>query len=329
MNAGELIILGRQLTRIGTAALRDARLPGGAIPTGISLVGADVLTHPATSVSEIAQRTGLRPGYVSESVAELRDRGVVEIEPHPGDEGRTRVRLAEDAPPERATTAALADVTAALRDALGPETSPDTVTESLAALAELARRLGPGSSGSAPAGPGVSTAAADEPARDATEEEQTEETLITRAVPTRSAGTGAGAREALEPDARGDEDGSDEGGPDESKPDATRVDSTRIDRTRVDRTRVDLSRTRVDATRADRTRVDLPPPDPTRADWKRAGLPRAASSGGISSGGTGAGNTANARRAVRAKTDPAVRSRSGRKRQSRLSRIARYLTGDQ
>jgi DNA-binding MarR family transcriptional regulator len=312
MNAGELIILGRQLTRIGTAALRDARLPGGAIPTGISLVGADVLAHPATSVSEIAQRTGLRPAYVSESVTELRDRGVVETEPDPGDEGRTRVRLAADARPERATTAALADVTSALRDALGPETRPDTLTAALAALTEINRRLSPGASGSAPAGPGLATAAPDQPAGDAEDEEETEETLITRAVPTRSARSDADPREPGEPDAHGDGDD-----PDEGEPDVTQVDSTRVDRTRVD-----LSRTRVDATRADRTRVDLPPPDPTRADWKRADLPRPASSGGA-----GAGNTANARRAVRAKADPAVRSRSGRKRQSRLSRIARYLTG--
>jgi DNA-binding MarR family transcriptional regulator len=297
MNAGELIILGRQLTRIGTAALRDARLPGGAIPTGISLVGADVLAHPATSVSEIAQRTGLRQGYVSESVTELRDRGVVETEPDPGDEGRTRVRLAADAHPERATTAALADVTSALRAALGPETSPDTVTAALDALTELTGRLSPVSSGSAPAGPGHSKAAPDQPAGDAEDEEETEETLITRAVPTRSAGADAAPRESGEPDACDD-------GPDEGEPDVTRMDSTRADRTRVD-----LSRTRVDATRADRTRADLPRP--------------------ASSGGSGAANTANARRAVRAKTDPAVRSRSGRKRQSRLSRIARYLTGDE
>lgn len=279
VNAGELIILGRQLTRIGTAALRDAQLPGGAIPTGISLIGADVLAYPATSVSEIAQRTGLRQGYVSESVAELRDRGVVETEPDAGDEGRTRVRLAADAHPERATAAALADVTPALRGALGPGAGPGTVTTALASLDELARQLGSRAAGS--------EAAPDQPAGDAGDEEETEETLVTRAVPTRSAGTGA------------------EDGPDAGEPDVTRVDSTRADRTRAD-----LSRTRVDATRADRTRADLPRP--------------------ASSGGIGVGNTANARRAVRAKTDPAaVRARSGRKRQSRLSRIARYLTGDE
>jgi DNA-binding MarR family transcriptional regulator len=58
------------------------------IPAGLSMVGADVFAHPATSISEIAHRTGLRQSYVSESVARLRDRGVVETAPDPAEASR-------------------------------------------------------------------------------------------------------------------------------------------------------------------------------------------------------------------------------------------------
>lgn len=142
VNAGELIVLGRELTKIGTAALRGARLPGGAVPSGIAMVGADVLAHSPTSAGEIADRTGLRRGYVSESVAKLRDQGVVETAPDPRDSRRTLVRLTA-AHPERVTAAASEPVEAALRDALGPGTDRETAIALLAALVEVAERLRP------------------------------------------------------------------------------------------------------------------------------------------------------------------------------------------
>lgn len=142
MKAGELIVLGRQLTEIGTTAMRGARLPAGAVPSGISMVGADVLEHPATSIGEIADRTGLRQRYVSQAVAKLRDQGVVETAPDPRDARRTRVRLAASHP-ERVTVAASAPVDQALRDALGPGTDRETAIAILAALTELAERLRP------------------------------------------------------------------------------------------------------------------------------------------------------------------------------------------
>jgi DNA-binding transcriptional ArsR family regulator len=99
MTAGELIMLGRQLTRIGTEAMRGQ---GGSLaPAGQGMVAADVFSHPATPVGEIADRTGLRQSYVSESIARLRDEGVVETSADPADGRRTLVRLAPGHPATR------------------------------------------------------------------------------------------------------------------------------------------------------------------------------------------------------------------------------------
>lgn len=142
LTAGELIILGSRLTKIGVAAMRG---PHGdqspAMPPGLSMVGADVLAHPATSISEIAKRTGLRQSYVSESVARLRDQGMVQTGPDPRDGRRTLVRLAAGHK-DRVASHAAAPVDAALAEALG-ETDPAALAEIIAALTGLTRRLKP------------------------------------------------------------------------------------------------------------------------------------------------------------------------------------------
>jgi DNA-binding MarR family transcriptional regulator len=152
MTAGELIILGRQLTKIGTSAMRsggtapdDGSAPRHGrepeIPAGLSMVGADVFAHPATSITEIAARTGLRQSYVSDSVARLRDQGVVETAPDPADRRRTLVRLVPGHP-HRVASAAAAPVEEALAQALG-NPDPAALAGIIATLAELARRLRP------------------------------------------------------------------------------------------------------------------------------------------------------------------------------------------
>ena len=75
MNALDLIMLGRQLARIGEEVLRGAQAQ--TMPTGPSLVLRDVFAHPDSSITDITGRTGLPQSYVSESVARLRDLGIV------------------------------------------------------------------------------------------------------------------------------------------------------------------------------------------------------------------------------------------------------------
>ena len=87
IDALDLILLGRQLTRIGEHALRGAS--GTEMTNGRALVLRDVLANPDTSVSAITARTGLPQSYVSESVAALRDRGILDTAPDPQDRRRT------------------------------------------------------------------------------------------------------------------------------------------------------------------------------------------------------------------------------------------------
>lgn len=56
---------------------------------GRALVLRDVFANPDASVSAITARTGLPQSYVSESVAALRDRGILETTPDPQDRRRT------------------------------------------------------------------------------------------------------------------------------------------------------------------------------------------------------------------------------------------------
>jgi DNA-binding MarR family transcriptional regulator len=87
VDALDLILLGRQLTRIGEHALRGS---GAAEMTnGRALVLRDVFANPDTSVSAITARTGLPQSYVSESVAALRERGILDTAPDPQDRRRT------------------------------------------------------------------------------------------------------------------------------------------------------------------------------------------------------------------------------------------------
>jgi DNA-binding MarR family transcriptional regulator len=146
LTAGELIMLGRQLTRIGTEAMRGQG--GSRAPAGQGMVAADVFAHPATSVGEIADRTGLRQGYVSETVARLRERGVLETGTDPADGRRTLVRLAPGHP-DTVARAAATGVSEALARALG-NPDPGTLAQVTATLTALARRLQPAEPGPVP-----------------------------------------------------------------------------------------------------------------------------------------------------------------------------------
>lgn len=90
MDALDLIVLGRTLSRIGEAVLRDGSAHSP--PTGPVLVMKEVIAHPDSAISEITARTGLPQSYVSSSVAGLREQGMVQTAADPADGRRTLVR---------------------------------------------------------------------------------------------------------------------------------------------------------------------------------------------------------------------------------------------
>jgi DNA-binding MarR family transcriptional regulator len=143
MDALDLIILGRQLARIGERAMQGSVEEPEAfrvvLPPGALIVMRDLLAHPGSSITDITARTRLPQSYVSESVNKLRVKGVAQISADPADRRRTLVRL----------TAAHIDQVARhsargaddlLRTALG-DLADDSAQEVIAMLTELARRL--------------------------------------------------------------------------------------------------------------------------------------------------------------------------------------------
>jgi DNA-binding transcriptional ArsR family regulator len=155
MNALDLIMLGRQLTKIGEEVLRGPA-PGGHagdrpaqtpfLPTGPSLVLRDVFARPGSSITDITARTGLPQSYVSESVARLRSQGILETSADPADGRRTLVRVSAGHPRTVAVKGS-APVDGALAAALGEPDGGPAVAEIVATLSALAERLRPESPG--------------------------------------------------------------------------------------------------------------------------------------------------------------------------------------
>jgi DNA-binding transcriptional ArsR family regulator len=179
MNALDLIVLGRQLTKIGEEVLRGSGDPAGQdagghgerpaqaagqdaggraaraagrrrqasfLPAGPSLVLRDVFAHPGSSITDITSRTGLPQSYVSESVARLRSQGILETSADPADGRRTLVRVSAGHPRTVAAKGS-APVDGALAAALGEPDGGPVVAEIVAALSALAERLRPESPG--------------------------------------------------------------------------------------------------------------------------------------------------------------------------------------
>jgi DNA-binding MarR family transcriptional regulator len=145
MDALELIVLGRQLSRVGERVLRGGDLPGHQLAAGRRLVMSDVMTHPGSPIGKIAARTELPQSYVSESVQWMRDRGLARTSADPADRRRTLVRIAGE------HTALVAgkgtrDARDALLAALG-DIDAETADRLIGALGELALRLRPAQAG--------------------------------------------------------------------------------------------------------------------------------------------------------------------------------------
>jgi DNA-binding MarR family transcriptional regulator len=145
VDALDLILLGRQLTRIGERAMRGSDLEGGptalgsALPAGALVVMRDVFAHPGSSITDITTRTGLPQSYVSESVNKLRVKGIAEINADLSDRRRTLVRLTAKHLDEVARHSAR-DADGALRQVLG-DLDDDQAAAVIAMLTSLAGRL--------------------------------------------------------------------------------------------------------------------------------------------------------------------------------------------
>jgi DNA-binding MarR family transcriptional regulator len=158
VDALDLIILGRQLARIGERAMREGdpedSAPGAfgaALPTGALIVMRDVLIHPGSSISDITARTGLPQSHVSESVNKLRIKGIAEINADPADRRRTLVRLTATSQ-DQVIRHSARNADDLLQRALGDVTD-DSAHQIIATLNGIARRLrieptGPAASGS-------------------------------------------------------------------------------------------------------------------------------------------------------------------------------------
>jgi DNA-binding MarR family transcriptional regulator len=136
MNAIELFILGRKLTK-----LAEQSFPSASLPTSVRSVLAEVAAHPDSSITNITERTGLLQSHVSASVARLREAGAVVTEPDPSDHRRTLVRVTAETE-HRAMVRGTVPVDDTLAQTLGSD-DPGQVAEVVAALELLARRLTP------------------------------------------------------------------------------------------------------------------------------------------------------------------------------------------
>lgn len=144
MEALDLVLLGRRLSKIGETVLRGGESPEQ--PTAAGLVLRDVFAHPDSAIGQIAARTGLPQSHVSETVAQLRERGVVASRPDPQDGRRTLVSVAPGHP-DTVAQAGSASVDEALRTALGSAVGPKRGATLITALEELARLLEPAEPG--------------------------------------------------------------------------------------------------------------------------------------------------------------------------------------
>ena len=92
MDGGQLHRLGKRLIELSSQVTGEAG--DLSLTPGESAVLEDVIKHPASSISEINQRTGFVQSHVSASVSRLKERGLVEAATDPSDGRRTRVRVA-------------------------------------------------------------------------------------------------------------------------------------------------------------------------------------------------------------------------------------------
>ena len=134
MDGGRLHRLGKRLIELSARATGEAGDP--TLTPGEAAVLADVITHPATSISELHRRTGFAQSHVSASVARLRARGLVTAATDPSDVRRTRVSIA-DAAARAITRRAARPIDGVIGDIVGDTARARRATELLEELADL------------------------------------------------------------------------------------------------------------------------------------------------------------------------------------------------
>jgi DNA-binding MarR family transcriptional regulator len=133
----QLYLLGRQLTKVGEAALQG---PGeDPLGAGVRAVLEDIATAPESSISEITARVGFPQSHVSNAVARLRKVGVVETIADRADGRRTLVRVTPEFHRQIAQRRTR-PIDTALITTMGTE-DPDVLAEAHAALDILARLI--------------------------------------------------------------------------------------------------------------------------------------------------------------------------------------------
>ncbi|MFB6836847.1 MarR family transcriptional regulator [Streptomyces sp. NPDC056361] len=146
MNGVELFLLGRTLMKIGEQAMPQAESGSRGSVRSVLVVLGDLVSHPGTTVGEIATRTGLPQSQVSTAVARLQEAGSVDTRPDPADRRRRLIHPAAN-PSARVAEVRAGTIDDALAAALtapdGTPPHPDTLRGLTEALDLLSRHLTP------------------------------------------------------------------------------------------------------------------------------------------------------------------------------------------
>jgi DNA-binding MarR family transcriptional regulator len=134
MDGGQLHRLGKRLIELSSQVTGEAG--DLSLTPGEAAVLEDVIKHPASSISEIHQRTGFVQSHVSASVWRLKARGLVKAEPDPSDGRRTRVRVTGGAI-QAITRRAARSVDQVISRTIGEPGQARRTTELLEELADL------------------------------------------------------------------------------------------------------------------------------------------------------------------------------------------------
>jgi DNA-binding MarR family transcriptional regulator len=138
MNAGELHRLARVLLNIAVAATANP----GERPVSASTIAIveDVCEHASSSISQIAERTGLAQSLVSGTVARLSKAGVFIVEQDSTDRRRVLVNMSPQRRAEDFTERGARDIEAAIRQAI-PSVTDARVARIESALDRLAKDI--------------------------------------------------------------------------------------------------------------------------------------------------------------------------------------------